>query len=473
MSYDIRYSTSTISDTTWGSATKVTGEPKPAVAGIPQSMTVTGLAPETTYYFAIKTSDEMPNISDISNISSNSTQIIEGSAYYVSPDGSDSNDGSVDSPWATIQYASDNSGPGDTVYLREGTYVQGASIRGDHGQGGANGQFWTLEAYPGEEAVIKDNSVKIYMTEYVRVKGLTFENGSVGLNSYIKDGWTFPSHTEILDNKITGPQLRYNMIGVIGDDNLVEGNTIIITGGGDSLDHGIYVMSGSRNIIRNNYISGSKGYGIHIYDEVKQGRSGQIRDVVVEGNILTGSALSAGIIVATGNSNDPLAKNITIRNNIIYSNATRGISVRSNSQNVYIYNNTIYRNGEDGDGIRIAVCCGSLGSINGVTMKNNLIDIGSSTGYHIKVGTSVSVVSNLVLEKNLYWPGPPALKSITDISPVAGNPLFVSPGTADFHFQFGSAAIDKGLTLTDVTTDREGITRPNGAAYDIGAYEYH
>jgi len=177
VSYDIRYSTSTINDADWGSAVKVTGEPTPEVTGTPQSMTVTGLAPGTIYYFAIKSADEVPNISDISNISSNSTQTIEGSAYYVSPDGSDSNDGSVDSPWATIQYASDNSGPGDTVYLREGTYVQGASIRGDHGQGGANGQFWTLEAYPGEEAVIKDNSVKIYMTEYVKVKGLTFGDG--------------------------------------------------------------------------------------------------------------------------------------------------------------------------------------------------------------------------------------------------------------------------------------------------------
>ena len=400
--------------------------------------------------------------------------IIEGNAYYVAPEGSDSNDGSIDRPWATIQHAVNNTGPGDTVYLREGTYVQGASIRGDRGQGGADGQFWTLAGYPGEKAVIKDNSIKIYMTEYVRVKGLTFENGSVGLNSYIKDGWTFPSHTEILDNKITGPQLRYNMIGVIGDDNLVEGNTIIVTGGGDSLDHGIYVMSGSRNIIRNNYISGPRGFGIHIYDEVKQGRSGQIGDVVVEDNVITGSALSGGIIVATGSSGSPLAKNIMIRNNIIYSNGIKGIEVRSNSKDVYIYNNTLYRNGEeDGDGIRIAVCCGSSGFIDGVMMKNNIVDTGNSTGYHVNVGTSASVVSNLVLENNLYWPGPPDLKSISDTSPVAGDPLFVDPAGADFHLRSGSAAIDKGLSLTDVPTDRDGISRPQGSAYDIGAYEYH
>jgi len=478
-SYDIRYSTSGINDTNWSSATRVTGEPAPKAAGTLQSITVTGLVPETTYYFAMKTADEVPNTSDISNESSAltetaSTDVIKGSAYYVAPDGSDTNDGSINSPWATIQYAIKNSGPGDTVYLRDGTYIQGATIRGDHGEGGANGQFWTLKAYPGENPVIKDSlheGIKIYMTKYVRVEGLTFDNGSVGLYPYVKDGYALPSHTEILNNKITGPQLRYNMLGVLGDDNLIEGNTIIVTGGGDSLDHGIYVMSGSRNTIRNNYISGHRGFGIHIYDEVKQGRDGQIADVVVEGNIITGSVLSGGIIVATGNANK--AKNIIIRNNIIYANGVKGIEVRSNSQDVYIYNNTIYRNGENGDGIRIAVCCGSSGFINGVTMKNNLIDIGSSTGYHINVGTSASVVSNIVLENNLYWPGSPDLKNISDANPVTGDPIFVDSGSADFHLRSGSAAIDAGLTLTDVTTDKEGISRPQGSAYDIGAYEYH
>ncbi len=54
-SYDIRYSTSTINDSNWASATQVTGEPAPAVAGTNQNMTITGLSSNTTYYFAIKT----------------------------------------------------------------------------------------------------------------------------------------------------------------------------------------------------------------------------------------------------------------------------------------------------------------------------------------------------------------------------------------------------------------------------------
>ncbi|MEK7560888.1 MAG: LamG-like jellyroll fold domain-containing protein [Patescibacteria group bacterium] len=72
-SYDIRYSTAAITDANWDSATQATGEPTPTAAGTSQSFTVTGLTAATTYYFAIKTSDEVPNISAISNVPSLAT----------------------------------------------------------------------------------------------------------------------------------------------------------------------------------------------------------------------------------------------------------------------------------------------------------------------------------------------------------------------------------------------------------------
>ncbi|GEM_PF-4230855 len=71
--YDIRYSTSLITDGNFSSATQVVGEPVPQVAGASQSMTVSGLSANTTYFFAVKTSDEVPNISGLSNVPSLST----------------------------------------------------------------------------------------------------------------------------------------------------------------------------------------------------------------------------------------------------------------------------------------------------------------------------------------------------------------------------------------------------------------
>lgn len=83
-SYDIRYSTSAINDGNWASATQVSGEPVPLIAGTSQSMTVMGLLPSTLYYFAIKTSDEVPNISALSNVVSVTTLTApQGNYLYV------------------------------------------------------------------------------------------------------------------------------------------------------------------------------------------------------------------------------------------------------------------------------------------------------------------------------------------------------------------------------------------------------
>lgn len=72
--YIVRYNTKVITETNWSSSSDVTGEPSPSAAGTVESMTVTGLAPGGTYYFAIKTEDEVPNVSAISNSPSAAAQ---------------------------------------------------------------------------------------------------------------------------------------------------------------------------------------------------------------------------------------------------------------------------------------------------------------------------------------------------------------------------------------------------------------
>lgn len=69
-SYDLRYSQNAINASNFASATQVVGEPTPSVAGTTESFEVTDLSQNTLYYFAIKTSDEVPNTSTISNVPS-------------------------------------------------------------------------------------------------------------------------------------------------------------------------------------------------------------------------------------------------------------------------------------------------------------------------------------------------------------------------------------------------------------------
>lgn len=74
--FDIRYSTSPITLANFGSATRwTTGVPVPATPGTTQSVTVTGLQPTTTYYFAIKTGDEVPNWANVSNVVNKTTAV--------------------------------------------------------------------------------------------------------------------------------------------------------------------------------------------------------------------------------------------------------------------------------------------------------------------------------------------------------------------------------------------------------------
>ncbi|TMQ68717.1 MAG: hypothetical protein E6K80_13985 [Candidatus Eisenbacteria bacterium] len=66
--YDLRYSTSPITASNFGSAIGVPNLPFPSPSGTPESFKVTGLTTGLTYYFAIKARDEVGHWSNMSNV---------------------------------------------------------------------------------------------------------------------------------------------------------------------------------------------------------------------------------------------------------------------------------------------------------------------------------------------------------------------------------------------------------------------
>jgi subtilisin family serine protease len=70
--YDLRLATAPIDTSNFASATPVTIAP-PAAAGTPEHARVYGLAPQTTYWFALRASDEFGNAGEMSNLASGST----------------------------------------------------------------------------------------------------------------------------------------------------------------------------------------------------------------------------------------------------------------------------------------------------------------------------------------------------------------------------------------------------------------
>ena len=85
--YDIRYSTSLITEANWGSAVQCAGEPAPSAADAEQSMTMSGLTQNTRYFFALKTLDEAGNTSGLSNTVQKKTLREKGFRIKISPEG--------------------------------------------------------------------------------------------------------------------------------------------------------------------------------------------------------------------------------------------------------------------------------------------------------------------------------------------------------------------------------------------------
>jgi len=80
----------------------------------------------------------------------------KGNIYYVSTEGDDSNPGSLDQPWQTIQKAVNTTVAGDTILVRGGEYV---TVNGgwNFRNSGTQTNPITLRNYSGEQVVIKIN----------------------------------------------------------------------------------------------------------------------------------------------------------------------------------------------------------------------------------------------------------------------------------------------------------------------------
>ncbi len=160
-----------------------------------------------------------------------------------------------------------------------------------------------------------------------------------------------------------------------------------------------------------------------------------------------------------------IGQNITVRNNIIdaSSNGTyfTGISVSKTNatlspDQIEIYHNTIYKyadpNGQIWYGIAIPDTCGL------VTVRNNLVEFPYVCAGHFSV---YNVSPNTVYTDNVLN------STVTFENPDDPNPLLRS-----FKLHPNSlSAINMGYVLSVVHNDFDGVLRPQGLGYDIGAYE--
>ena len=134
-----------------------------------------------------------------------------------------------------------------------------------------------------------------------------------------------------------------------------------------------------------------------------------------------------------------------------------------------IRNNFIYRASNQPGDVGISVA----DSPNTQVLNNTLLlsaTYGSPIEYRFTGSTGVVITNNLLDGTVLARDG--ATGTVSHDAAATAS-MFVNPSAGDLHLKStATSAIDMGVTVSNVTDDWDGNTRPAGAAYDLGADEY-
>ena len=161
---------------------------------------------------------------------------------------------------------------------------------------------------------------------------------------------------------------------------------------------------------------------------------------------------------------------ISFYNNIVY-NCHGGFEVDYypglGTVNFSVINNTFYNNRT----LREILIVPTHAYLNSCVIENNILD--NATGNAYAIDDSDYSSGGITIDYNLYYnsAGFWNPSSAFGTNYVQGNPLLTNP-TSDFSLQSGSPAVDAGLSNGAPAADYIGTSRPQGAGYDIGAYEY-
>ena len=140
------------------------------------------------------------------------SSILIKAQIYVSPDGDDSNPGTIDKPYKTISFAMNQADADTTIYLRGGIYEISSTIKPE--RNGSAGKYIKLWAYPSETPIL-DFSGESYSSssrgfnlsrDYWYFKGLVIRNaGDNGIN--LSGAYCIIENCTLYYNKDTGLQI--------------------------------------------------------------------------------------------------------------------------------------------------------------------------------------------------------------------------------------------------------------------------
>jgi hypothetical protein len=367
--------------------------------------------------------------------------VANAATYYVAKTGSDSNPGTLASPWLTISHAAGVVFAGDTVMVEDGTYTESLTLT----RGGTSSSRITFQAQNKWGAVIaptaltSDSSVITVGGQYITIKNfeITTSNQNVAYG------------------------IRQSCVSQCGDGLVVQGNKIhhIDAGTGAPCNAGAAVGPFTNSTVDGNLIydvspprTSSSCYHMH-------GIYGQGGPATVTNNIIY--EIWQGFAVQEANAQSTVSFN-----------------------NIHIVNNLAFNNGAIVGGVQSggSIYLGCPSSTNGnqcndwVIANNILMDNAPSGGVCFSNEYEDPALVRTLTNNIRYNCGSTTFASGSNLSwtkDSTANPLlvnYVNDGSGNYHLTSGSPAIGAGTSLDAPAIDYDGLTRLQ--SYDIGAYEY-
>ncbi len=437
--------------------------------------------------------------------------------YYSDPSaaGSMSNTGSYASPWANLSsiFAANKTFlAGDTIFLRTGNHGY-AIIRG------INAGFVVITPQPGQAPIIdriRVSASAAIAAAYWKLDGLTIQSeatGTMATASYTLVE-IYPYATNItISNCVISSNLNttgwtrqdwrnrcnsgLSTRGKINANYIIENNLIKNTAFGLSISSSNTIVRG--NTVQNFTNDGSRVIGSDIIFE-----HNKVMDLIkVMTNLENHDDLFQSFTYPAGGTGQDTLKNDIIRNNIFISCTDTTRAFRGPAQGIGCF-----------DGV----------FLNWIT-ENNIVITDHWHGISFYGAVNCKIVNNTVMDPYPYTPvdsidhnasnigptwilinkktnGPASTGNIVKNNLVANNVIitdptmgvasnnmilgaitnfssyfldvsnFALPANFDLHLKPGSPAIDAGSSIDAPSTDYDGILRPQGMNFDIGAYEY-
>jgi hypothetical protein len=438
-----------------------------------------------------------------------------GKIYFVAVNGSDRRNGSFALPWKSIVHAKNRMSAGDVTYIRDGVaqtsednFTAYLSMDDNGGNNsGKPGAPKALVAYPGARVTVG------------KAHGLGVDFGIRTPNIQAHEDWWVISQLHIV-----GGRQAIDMSGVgwkiVGND--------IECPGGDGQVGCVETSQASRIRFYGNEVHNAGPVASKFYHAVYFSTDSNHIDVgwnhIHDNFTCRAVQFHSSPLCRPGcGSSDETGRNqfdLHVHDNLIHGDSCNGINfatVDASKGPVEAYNNVIYHVGvadpKDGGGAFSCIYLagitnhGSAGTGTVEVFNNTLYDCGAYRSRNADgsrgafsvgggpAGLTMHLRNNIVYqlpgevyidgskaqitgEKNLWFgagDGPAQTQSN-----VNADPLFVDLGRFDFHLRDTSPARDAGAVVlssnpflvgNDRPTDKDGVQRPRGKAFDLGAYE--